>query len=158
MMRPMSALMLSFPVDTTFSGSTSAIVPAAVPSTTDTVLLVEDDPMLAQLFGVLLKKCGVEVLAARDGTECLRLFRTFRSSVSLVVMDCGLPDVHGGSLCHQLRSATPNLPILLTSGRKQGALHALLALDGPTSFLAKPFFPADVLREVSGLLAQRSPA
>lgn len=59
-----------------------------------------------------------------------------------------------GGLCHQLREAVPNLPILLTSGRKQEALHALLAVDGPTGFLSKPFLPADVIRQVRALLGQ----
>jgi DNA-binding response OmpR family regulator len=84
----------------------------------------------------------------------MRLFEKNRSDVVVVLMDCTLPDAHGGSLCHQLRQEVPNLPILLTSGRKQEALHALLAVDGPTGFLPKPFLPADVIRQVRALLEQ----
>ena len=52
----------------------------------------------------------------------------------------------------RLRALHPGLPLLLTSGQKQDALFALLGADGPTGFIAKPFKPADVLREVHALL------
>jgi hypothetical protein len=118
----------------------------------DTVLLVEDDPILARLLIVLLGRCSVQVLHAESGAECQALFAVHRESIALVVMDCGLPDVHGGTLCHRLRVARPGLAVLLTSGRSQDALCALLAADGPTRFLAKPFRPVDVVGAVQSLL------
>jgi two-component system catabolic regulation response regulator CreB len=120
----------------------------------DTVLLVEDDPMLRQLFGVILKKCGLRVLSAQSGAECLRLFGAASNSISLVVMDCTLPDGNGGCLCYQLRETVPGLPVLLTSGRKQDALRTLLERDGPTAFLSKPFRLCDAMREVAALLGR----
>jgi two-component system cell cycle sensor histidine kinase/response regulator CckA len=119
-----------------------------------TVLLVEDDDSLSRLFALILERSNLRVVRAGDGVECLRLFEENRSDVAVVLMDCTLPDAHGGSLCHQLRQAVPNLPILLTSGRKQEALHGLLAADGPTGFLPKPFLPSDVIRKVRDLLEQ----
>lgn len=120
----------------------------------DTVLLVEDDESLGRLFSVLLERCQLRVMRARDGAECLRLFGEHSAAITLVLMDCSLPDARGGALCHRLRARVPGLPVLLTSGRKQEALQALLAADGPTAFLPKPFVPGDVLREVRALLAQ----
>lgn len=118
----------------------------------NTALLVEDDSCLARLFGVFLERCGLRTVHARDGADCLRLFEVHRHELALVLMDCGLPDVHGGTLCHRLRALSPGLSLLLTSGTKQPALHALLASDGPTGFLAKPFLPADALREIRAMI------
>ena len=121
----------------------------------DTILLVEDDESLANLFTLLLQRSGLVVRHARNGAECRSLFAAHQASIALLVMDCGLPDTHGGTLSHELRVAVPQLPVLLTSGRQQGALLALLAADGPTGFLPKPFFPAEVARQVRSLVPRR---
>ena len=67
----------------------------------ETVLLVEDDEALGRLFAVILERANLRVLRARDGAQCLQLFEENRSDVALVLMDCTLPDVHGGNLCHR---------------------------------------------------------
>ena len=136
-------------------GGTSSPLPngaAALPC--DTVLLVEDEESIGQLLAVLLERCHLRVLHACNGEACLRLFAEHRDAITLVLMDCGLPDVPGSTLCHRLRALDPGLPLLLTSGQKHDALFALLGADGPTGFIAKPFRPADVLREVQALLSR----
>ena len=117
----------------------------------DTVLLVEDDAPVAALLRHILARINRRVLHARDGAECLRLFERNSASVGLVFMDCTLPDAHGGSLCQKLRAAVPGLPVLLTSGRDQPGLLKLLAADGPTAFLSKPYLPGEVLGRVNSL-------
>ncbi len=128
-------------------------IKAAVSRGRDTVLLVEDDESLAKLFVLLLQRCGFRVVHARNGADCVRLFDQNPASIALLLVDCNLPDAHGGSLCHRLRGTVPGLPVLLTSGRRQEALQELLAADGPTGFLPKPFFPGDVLPHVRALVA-----
>lgn len=118
----------------------------------DTVLLVEDDESLAKLFVLLLQRCCFRVLHARSSADCLRLFEENQPAIALLLMDCNLPDGHGGTLCHRLRASSPGLPVLLTSGRKQESLQSLLAADGPTGFLPKPFLPGDVLPHVRALV------
>ncbi len=119
----------------------------------DLLLLVEDDLPVATLLMHVLARSGRRVLHARDGADCLRLFDKNAAAIRLVFMDCSLPDIHGGTLCQRLRATLPGLPILLTSGRGQPGLVALLAADGPTAFLPKPFLPADLLRQVEAVLA-----
>lgn len=121
------------------------------PLVRDTVLLVEDDQPVATLVAHILARINRRVIHARDGVECMRLFEQQSASIGLVLMDCGLPDVHGGSLCQHLRVIVPGLPVLLSSGREQPGLVTLLAADGPTDFLAKPYLPGDVLRQVRSL-------
>lgn len=119
----------------------------------DTVLLVEDDESLAKLFVLLLQRCCFRVLHARSSADCVRLFEEHSAAIALLLMDCNLPDGHGGTLCHRLRASCPGLPVLLTSGRKQDSLQLLLAADGPTGFLPKPFLPGEVLPQVRALVA-----
>ena len=136
------------PVQSLVSGFSAEPVPAV----RDTILLVEDDAPVAMLLTHILARTDRRVLRARDGAECRHLFEQQSASVALVFMDCGLPDIHGGSLCRQLRAVVPGLPMLLTSGRAQPGLVALLEPDGPTAFISKPYLPAEVLRHVRTLL------
>ena len=135
----------------------SRLAPAAAPAR-DTILIVEDDECIAGLLRLLLAPLAARVLRARDGAEALQLFQGDARAIALVLMDCGLPDAHGDALCLRLRNSAPGLPLLLTSGRAQPAVVDLLAADGPTAFLAKPFRPGEAVQHVRALLAARAAA
>lgn len=136
----------------------AAIVPGSDPCpppaiVRDLVLLIEDDDGIAGLLKCILARSGQRVLRACDGAEAERLFREYRDLISLVVTDCRLPDTHGATLCQKLRTGAPRLPVILTSGRDHAAMADLLSGTGPTRFLAKPFFPAQVERAVAAMLS-----
>lgn len=127
--------------------------PAAVSALVrEAVLLVEDDEMVAMLLRQVLGRQGYRVLHASDGAECLRLLAENHDSIRLAVLDCGLPDTHGGALCRKIRAVVPALPTLLSSGGQQPGLLELLAADGPTAFLRKPFLAREMVQQVSELL------
>jgi two-component system cell cycle sensor histidine kinase/response regulator CckA len=130
-------------------------MPEASAGAGGTVLVVEDDESIAGLLTLLLASVAPRVLRARDGAECLRVFQSNPAAIARVIMDCGLPDVHGGALCQRLRAAVPGLPVLLTSGRTQPELLRLLAADGPVEFLPKPYLPAEAVKCVRALLPTR---
>jgi len=123
-----------------------------MPPARDTVLLVEDDDVVAGLLGHILARTGRAFVRAGDGAETERLFHENESRIALIILDCRLPDAHGGLLGHRLRKLSPGLPLLITSGRDQTGLPELFAADGPTAFLPKPFFPRDVERLVGSLI------
>ena len=128
-----------------------------LPVARDTVLLVEDDAPVAALVAHLLGHLGLPVLHARDGAECLRLFAEHHAAIALVFMDCTLPDAHGGTLCQRLRATVPGLPVLLTSGRDQPGLLGLLAAEGPSAILPKPYLPGAVAQHMRALLSSGVP-
>ena len=130
--------------------------PQSATLTRDLVLLVEDDEPIAGLLARILERMQWRVAVAGDAAQCLRLLETHRAEVALALIDCSLPDAHGGSLCANLRAAVPGLPVLLTSGRTQPGLLELVAADGPAAFLSKPFLPGDVMLQVRALLPARA--
>ena len=144
----------------TLAATARTFQPAATAPTPvgDTVLIVEDDQAIGTLLKLLLAPLAPRVVHLRDGAACVRWFTENAAATGLVVMDCGLPDAHGGTLAHRLRTQVPALPILVTSGRPQPDVVRLLAADGPVDFLAKPFRPADVATRVRALLASRAAA
>jgi len=117
------------------------------------VLVVEDDPCVAALLRVLLQTAGAHVQVAGDATEGEALFHAQAGSLALVIVDCSLRDVNVADLCARWRSASPGLPILLTSGRDQLALVEQVKAGGPTGFLGKPFARRDLTVAVSALVA-----
>lgn len=116
------------------------------------VLLVEDEATLAELLTHLLTRVQVEVIHAASGTVAMQIFKERRESIALAFVDCHLPDMDGRTVCQQLRSVAPGLPLLLTSGRDQRTLEAVFAASGPTGYLPKPYMPGEVLRRVTMLL------
>lgn len=116
----------------------------------DIVLLIEDDDFVAGLVECILARQPVRVLRAASGEEAEKMFAEHRSDVALAMIDCGLPDTDGRTLCRRLRGQMPQLPVLITSGSDIDI--AMLAAEGPTVFLPKPFFPIQVQQQVRSLL------
>ena len=139
------------------SGSGRSGVPdCAAPSDPvgrDTILLVEDNEIVALLLMQVLKRIHWRVLRAGDGAEGERMLVEHGPAIALALVDCGLPDADGADLCQRLRLVRPGLPVLLTSGREQSELAQALAADGPAAFLAKPFLTCEVTRQVQNLVA-----
>lgn len=128
--------------------------PAESAELANAVLLVEDDESLADLLKHLLTRMKIRVLHAPTGAAAMALFAEHRASVALAFVDCHLPDAEGGELCQRLRTISPGVPLLLTSGRDQRALEAVFVAGGPCSFLAKPYMPADVIGRVKSMLGK----
>lgn len=117
----------------------------------DLVLLVEDDDILAEIVVHILSRIVPRVIRAKDGTEAAQLFAENESEISLIMLDCCLPDIDGVALCRVLRRIAPDLPVILTSGWDHPDAKSLTQ-QGPTVFLAKPFLPSQIEQHVKALL------
>jgi CheY-like chemotaxis protein len=93
-------------------------VECRVPQTTGskTVLIVEDDRTLRELYRSALRTAGYEVGAVEDGTDALH--RVEHWTPDVVVLDLALPRLDGRDLRHELRSRpdTRNIPVIVVSG------------------------------------------
>lgn len=118
----------------------------------DTILVVEDEDFVAGLIVRCLERGNFRVIRAADGAEAQRVFALREPSIALAMVDATLPDMHGGALARALRDRAGDLPILFVSGRDSTALRDAFASEAPTGFVPKPFFPADVVRQVRALI------
>jgi two-component system, OmpR family, response regulator len=101
------------------------------------VLLVEDDPDLADAVAVGLRAEGFAVDIAPDGD--VGLWQAIEQRYSAIVLDIMLPGRNGYRVCRALRDAGDDTPILMLTA-KQGAFDEAEALDtGADDFLTKPF-------------------
>jgi len=116
----------------------------------ETVLLVEDEPMLRQLTRASLESRGFTVLAAARGAEALALAEGHGGRLDLVVADVVMPEMSGVELAERVRARLPQVRILLVSGHSE--VVAAGRLPPGVHFLAKPFRQDELVREIRRVL------
>jgi PAS domain S-box-containing protein len=125
---------------------------ASLPAGTETVLLVEDEPVVRHTTLGFLRKQGYTVLEAADGEEALRLARLHPGSIDLLLTDVVMPHLGGRELAERLAAARPGLRVLYMSGYTDGVLVRDGVLEEGLAFLQKPFSPFTLLGKVREVL------
>lgn len=113
----------------------------------ETILLVEDEPAVRQLFAQALVRAGYKVHEARNGQEALEVFDQHGDSVDLLLTDMRMPFMDGAELASQLRTRRGTLKLLCISGYAGGN-----ELEFSGDFLAKPFSRDQLLAKVREIL------
>ncbi|MBN1581401.1 MAG: response regulator [Anaerolineae bacterium] len=119
----------------------------------ETILLVEDEDMVRRLAQRALERYGYHVLAARVPSQAVRFCREWRGTISLLLTDVVLPEMSGRALADELLRLNPDMKVLYISGYTNAALDKYGVLKAGLSFLEKPFMPAELVRQVSQVLA-----
>jgi len=98
------------------------------------ILLVDDDPAIRKMLGMLLTGEGYSVLLAVDGSESIQVVRA--TDVDLVLLDLNMPGMDGWQTYEQLAAESPLLPIVVITARPNQSFTALAA--GIGALLEKP--------------------
>ncbi|MFG2040377.1 response regulator transcription factor [Dactylosporangium sp. NPDC048998] len=114
------------------------------------VLLVEDEPGMAELLSTALRFEGWEVSSAGDGGTAVRLARTVRPDA--VVLDIMLPDMDGLEVLHRMRAEAPELPVLFLTARDSLADRVAGLEAGGDDYVTKPFSLEELLARIRRLL------
>jgi signal transduction histidine kinase/CheY-like chemotaxis protein len=122
-----------------------------LPAGSESILIVEDEPAVRTLAGVILRQRGYQVQESSNAFEALELIRK-SSPFHLVLSDVVMPQMSGKALCDQIMSQRPHTKVLLMSGYTDDALAHHGVLDEGLSFLEKPFSPAQLSRKVRDVL------
>lgn len=112
------------------------------------VLLVEDDPTLAEALGLVLEARGIRVRRAGTASEALEALET--ASSPAVVADLGLPDAGGPELVRSLRRAAPDARLLVLTGEDSDALRQACLDAGADAYLVKPVAGDDLASAIRG--------
>jgi two-component system cell cycle sensor histidine kinase/response regulator CckA len=105
----------------------------------ETILLVEDEPMLRDLFEAGLRSAGYEVLTARDGQEALECIEQLGKEIDLLATDVVMPRVSGPELVRRISRTMPKLKVLYMSGYSQEGNLSGVSGEAGTAVLQKPF-------------------
>lgn len=120
------------------------------------VLVVDDEPIVRNVFVNVLSAAGFPVLEAASSQEALDLCGQPKQNIAVVVVDYVLTDGTGTALAERIREHCPDSRLLLTSGTpteawQQHDQRRLADLGGRTDFLQKPFLSAELVAKVKAL-------
>jgi two-component system, cell cycle sensor histidine kinase and response regulator CckA len=111
----------------------------------ETILLVEDEPAVRQLFAIALTRAGYRVLEARNGQEAIKLFDLNEAGIDLLLTDMRMPYMGGAELAQHLRARRQGLKLICISGYPGES-------SAQYDFLAKPFSRDELLSKVREVL------
>ncbi len=119
-------------------------------TTSQTVLLVEDDESIAESMAYHLGKAGLRVLRASDGAQGIRLFR--QQKPDLVIIDLMLPEVDGWRFTEEVRKEDGRVPLVMCSARNSeyDRVHGLEV--GADDYISKPFSMKELVARVNAHL------
>lgn len=116
--------------------------------TTRTALVIEDDADTRCLIESLLSSSGFSVSATGLGTDGIRLARDL--SPDLVLLDLGLPDLHGTEVCRALRTFTDTYLVIVSA--RGDETDRLLGLEmGADDYVVKPFSPRELQARIAAM-------
>src|ERR1700759_4955461 len=117
------------------------------------ILLVEDDPRLADMLVEYLGQAGFSVMHASLGTAALE--KLDAAAYDAVVLDLMLPDMDGLSVCRQLRTKY-DTPVLMLTARGD-AVDRIVGLElGADDYLPKPFEPRELVARLRAIMRRRT--
>ena len=117
------------------------------------VLVVEDDPTVAEVVTRYLEREGYDVSAVGDGRAAVEHCQ--RDAPDLLVLDVMLPGLDGLEVCRRVRSIAPVAVVMLTARGEEDDLVAGLEF-GADDYLTKPFSPRELMARVKAVLRRTS--
>ncbi|MDO9300664.1 MAG: response regulator transcription factor [Anaerolineales bacterium] len=113
------------------------------------ILVVEDEPSIAEVVSLYLKRAGYQALIAKDGRQAMSMLE--KNIPDLVVMDIMLPEIDGLSLTRWLRDHS-NVPIIMVTARRE-EIDRIAGLEmGADDYVVKPFSPQELVSRVRAVL------
>jgi DNA-binding NtrC family response regulator len=119
----------------------------------DTILVVDDEPLVREVAEVFLRSEGFGVVSARDGREARHLIEG-RDDIGAVILDLSLPDVGVEEILDLIRHRRPGLPVILSSGHYEEISDRAVQRDVVT-FLLKPWELSRLLVVVEQALSRK---
>jgi PAS domain S-box-containing protein len=122
------------------------------PSGTETILLVEDEPMILEMVTIMLQRQGYDVLSATTPGEALSLAEEHAGEIRLLMTDVVMPEMNGRDLANALHQRYPHLKRLFMSGYTANVIAHHGVLDEGVNFIQKPFTMKDLAAKIRDVL------
>ncbi len=118
-------------------------------STKARILVVEDEPAIAETIQYALETDGFETVCVATGKPVLSLLE--EQQIDLIVLDIGLPDISGVELCKELRKSD-RVPVIFLTARKD-EIDRVVGLEiGADDYVVKPFSPRELSARIRAVL------
>ena len=114
-------------------------IPLSIEKGSETILLVDDEPMIIEVGREILGVLGYEVLTAASGREAIDLYQRNQEGINLFIIDMIMPRMSGSELFDQLKRINPAVKVLLSSGYSIDGQAREILHRGCDGFIQKPF-------------------
>lgn len=126
-----------------------------LPGHGETLLIVDDEHLMTDLFTQSMSKRGFHVLAANDGQSALELLHAQKENVRIVITDMTMPGMDGIALSRELYSLDPELPVLIATGHDTD-VQQLGVLSNVLGVVKKPYQIKALAEMIRSLLDSQS--
>jgi two-component system, cell cycle sensor histidine kinase and response regulator CckA len=142
----------SFTIELPIAGEISVVPLSSAPPPasrgSETILFVDDEPLVRKALGAVLEEAGFRVLEAADGREGLMQIERRDVTIDLVLLDRSMPRMSGEQFMRELRSRHPKMPVVLLTGHPGSETE----LEGAFAVMMKPPRSAALLATIRELL------
>jgi len=120
----------------------------------ETILLIDDEAIILDVAGEMLKTMGYTVITVQDGPTALDIYRRQHEDIDLVILDMVMPDMGGGEIFNELKKINSHVKVLLSSGYSLNGQASKIIERGCSGFIQKPFSIGDISRQLRKILGQ----
>ena len=124
----------------------------ALPSGDETVLVVDDEPVILDLAEKILVRFGYTVIRAENGEKALSVMMDRAAQIDLVVLDLNMPGMGGHSCFEALQERHPNVPVLIASGYSANGSVRETLMAGSAGYIGKPYQLKELLFAVREMI------
>ena len=116
------------------------------------ILVIDDEPEIAEFASTILADEGYKVIVARDGFEALRIFQQIHDQIGLIILDFFLPVMDGDAVFEELKAINPRVNVVLSSGFAEQSKIGMMLAQGLRGFIPKPYTREKLLEQVQSAI------
>jgi signal transduction histidine kinase/CheY-like chemotaxis protein len=121
-----------------------------------TILLVEDEALVAATAARTMEREGNRVLISKTGRNAIDRYSEHWREIDLIILDLILPDISGYEVFKSLKSTNPQCRVLLSSGYSVAGEAQRILDEGAAGFIQKPYESSALIRKIEETMAERS--
>ena len=119
---------------------------------TEHILLVDDEPSIIQMQGLMLRRLGYRVTGRTASTEAIALFRDRPGDYDLVITDMTMPDLTGDRLAREIKEIAPEKPVIICTGFSERMSEEQAMAMGIDGYVKKPVLKLELASLIRRLL------
>ncbi|MEE8397948.1 MAG: PAS domain S-box protein [Desulfobacterales bacterium] len=123
-----------------------------IPTGTERILLVDDEPAMAQIYQSMLKRLGYTVSTRTSSIEALEAFKAQPDKYDVIVTDQTMPHLTGQMMAREMMNIRPDIPVILCTGHSNSMNADLAKAAGMSAFVMKPIAMGEIARAIRDVL------